>query len=156
MHFTTTIFAALSATIALVAARPVPYVMPPAIRIVARQAIFPPTPYSSVQISDGVAGNGEAEAAAVCIGLCYDVLIKNLVLTYHCLEPFAGIDLATVDAESLENLAVLRKAAEEAESDFNDAIDAAEGAAKAALNIGKASNFFELDSKNDPANKTVD
>lgn len=83
--------------------------------------LFPPTPYSTVQISDGVAGNAEAEANSVCVA------------------PFDGVDLATIDDESIDNLAILRKAAEDAESDFNDAIDAG-GADEDALEVGKTKN----------------
>lgn len=44
-------------------------------------------------------------------------------------DPFAGVDLATVDSTSLDNLQTMREAAESAETDdFDPQIDAASGA----------------------------
>ncbi|KAJ6562350.1 hypothetical protein B0H19DRAFT_1259933 [Mycena capillaripes] len=78
--------------------------------------------YDQFQISDGVGGNAEAEANAVFV------------------DPFPE-DLTTVDATSLDNLGTMREAAESAETDlFNPQIDAASGAAAAALSVGKTKN----------------
>ncbi|KAJ7481906.1 hypothetical protein FB451DRAFT_1030195, partial [Mycena latifolia] len=78
--------------------------------------------YSAFQISDGVAGNAEAEANAVFV------------------DPFPS-DLSTVDATSLANLNTMREAAESAETDlFNPQIAAASGDAAAALQVGKIKN----------------
>ncbi|EIM83059.1 uncharacterized protein STEHIDRAFT_124365 [Stereum hirsutum FP-91666 SS1] len=79
--------------------------------------------YADFQISDGVAGTAEAEANAVFV------------------DPFAGVDLATVDSTSLDNLQTMREAAESAETDdFNPQIDAASGDAADALQVGKIKN----------------
>ncbi|WWC64018.1 uncharacterized protein I303_106624 [Kwoniella dejecticola CBS 10117] len=104
--------------LAFVAATPTP---------VKRQAGRCPTfalqDYAAFQISDGVAGNAEAEANAVFV------------------DPFAGCDLATVDADSLDNMKAMREAAEDAETElFNPQIDAADGAAADSLQIGKIKN----------------
>ncbi|KAJ7121189.1 hypothetical protein C8R44DRAFT_172568 [Mycena epipterygia] len=78
--------------------------------------------YSQFQISDGVAGNAEAEANAVFV------------------DPFPA-DLTTVDATSLDNLGTMREAAESAETDdFDPQIAAASGAAADALQVGKIKN----------------
>ncbi|KAJ7301920.1 hypothetical protein DFH08DRAFT_759904 [Mycena albidolilacea] len=78
--------------------------------------------YDQFQISDGVAGNAEAEANAVFV------------------DPFPA-DLTTVDATSLDNLGTMREAAEDAETDqFNPQIAAASGAAADALQVGKIKN----------------
>lgn len=56
-------------------------------------------------------------------------------------DPFAGIDLATLDASVAKNVETMRQAAEAAETDeFNPAIDAASGAAADALQNGKIKN----------------
>ena len=79
--------------------------------------------YADFQISDGVAGNADKEANAVFV------------------DPFAGIDLATLDDSVADNVETMRKAAEAAETDeFNPAIDAASGAAATALQNGKIKN----------------
>ncbi|KAF7342210.1 NAD(P)-binding protein [Mycena venus] len=78
--------------------------------------------YSQFQISDGVAGNAQAEAEAVFV------------------TPFPT-DLTTVDATSLDNLGTMREAAENAETSlFNPQIAAASGAQAAALQVGKIKN----------------
>ncbi|OCF40936.1 hypothetical protein I317_05214, partial [Kwoniella heveanensis CBS 569] len=76
------------------------------------------------QISDGVAGDAEAQANAVFV------------------DPFAGCDLSTVDDASLENVKTMREAAEDAETDlFNPQIEAAASEAEAdALQVGKIKN----------------
>ncbi|KAJ3516659.1 hypothetical protein NLJ89_g1001 [Agrocybe chaxingu] len=57
------------------------------------------------------------------------------------LTPFQGLDLATLDDSVETNLAAMREAAEAAELDlFNPAIDAASGAEKDALEVGKTKN----------------
>lgn len=57
--------------------------------------------YQSFQISDGVAGNAEAEANAVFV------------------DPFDGQDLATVDDATLDALSVMRELAEDAETEVH-------------------------------------
>ena len=118
MRFSTVFTSILALAVSSAVAAPVPKVA----AVAKRQGTFAVTPYSTVQISDGVAGNAQAEAEAACV------------------QPFAGLDLASIDSESVNNLAILRKAAEEAESDFNDAIDEADGDALDALKIGKSKN----------------
>ncbi|KAF8908795.1 hypothetical protein CPB85DRAFT_1222522 [Mucidula mucida] len=77
--------------------------------------------YADFQISDGVAGDAEAEANAVFV------------------TPFAGVDLATLDDS--DDIETMRQAAEAAETDdFNPAIDAASGDAADALQVGKIKN----------------
>ncbi|KAI0328280.1 hypothetical protein GY45DRAFT_1372512 [Cubamyces sp. BRFM 1775] len=79
--------------------------------------------YADFQISDGTAGNAEAEANAVFV------------------TPFDGVDLATVDSTTLKAVQTMREAAESAETDqFNPAIDAASGAEATALQNGKIKN----------------
>ncbi|KAI0667918.1 hypothetical protein C8Q78DRAFT_1071632 [Trametes maxima] len=79
--------------------------------------------YSAFQISDGTAGNAEAQANAVFV------------------DPFAGVDLATLDDSVAKNVETMRKAAEAAETDkFNKQISAASGDAKTALQNGKIKN----------------
>lgn len=79
--------------------------------------------YAAFQISDGTAGNAQAEANAVFV------------------DPFNGVDLATVDATTLKAVQTMREAAEDAEtSQFNPAIEAASGAAATALQNGKIKN----------------
>ncbi|KAJ7080966.1 hypothetical protein B0H15DRAFT_1025022 [Mycena belliarum] len=78
--------------------------------------------YSQFQISDGVAGQAEAEANRVFV------------------DGFPA-DLSTVDATSLDNLQTMREAAEEAETaQFNPQIAAASGAAADTLQVGKIKN----------------
>lgn len=68
--------------------------------------------YADFQISDGVAGNAEAEANAVFV------------------DPFSGQDLSTISSDTISALQTMREAAESAETDqFNPAIAAASGAA---------------------------
>jgi hypothetical protein len=56
-------------------------------------------------------------------------------------DPFAGTDLATIDSATLSALNTMREAAESAETDeFNTQIQAASGAAKDALSVGKIKN----------------
>lgn len=79
--------------------------------------------YAQFQISDGVAGNALAEAQAIFV------------------DPFAGVDLATLDASVATDMETMRKAAENAETElFNPAIEAATGAEKDALAAGKTKN----------------
>lgn len=79
--------------------------------------------YAAFQISDGTAGNAQAEANAVFV------------------DPFDGVDLATVDATTLKAVQTMREAAEDAEtSQFNPAIKAASGSAATALQNGKIKN----------------
>lgn len=100
------------------------------------------------QISDGTAGNAQAQANAVFV------------------DPFAGCDLSTVDATSLKNLQTMRlvrpefstavllllnyllcvmQAAEAAETDqFNSQVTAATGAAATSLQNGKIMNKYVL------------
>ncbi|KAG8913589.1 hypothetical protein FRC01_004474 [Tulasnella sp. 417] len=90
---------------------------------VAVRAFVPTTDYQSFQISDGVAGNAEAEANAVFV------------------DPFAGVDLATISEEDLDALSVMRELAEDAETQlFNPQIKAASGADADALQVGKIKN----------------
>ncbi|KAJ7512816.1 hypothetical protein B0H11DRAFT_9291 [Mycena galericulata] len=78
--------------------------------------------YAQFQISDGVAGNAEAQANAVFV------------------DPFPA-DLTTVDATSLANLGTMREAAETAETaQFDPQIAAASGSTAAALQVGKIKN----------------
>ncbi|KDR79286.1 hypothetical protein GALMADRAFT_137150 [Galerina marginata CBS 339.88] len=120
MRFSTA-FALLAATSTVLAA-PVPALEDR--DLIARATVFPPTTYAKAQISSGTGGNAQAKAEAVCV------------------TPFAGASLASVDAASLTNLSIFRKAAEDAETDFNDAISAAgaKTAAGLALNVGKIQN----------------
>jgi hypothetical protein len=79
--------------------------------------------YADFQISDGKGGTAEQEANAVFV------------------DPFKGVDLATVSSTDLDNVQTMREAAEAAETDdFNPQIDAATGAAADALNVGKIKN----------------
>ncbi|KAF8311767.1 hypothetical protein DL93DRAFT_2060656, partial [Clavulina sp. PMI_390] len=78
--------------------------------------------YDTFQISDGTAGNAQAQANAI-------------------LTPFSGRDLSTVSSAELTALQNMREAAETAETaQFNPAIAAASGAAKTALQNGKIKN----------------
>ena len=79
--------------------------------------------YAAFQISDGTAGNAEAEANAVFV------------------TPFDGVDLSTVDSATLKAVQTMREAAESAETDdFDPQIDAASGAEADALQNGKIAN----------------
>ncbi|KAL0956122.1 hypothetical protein HGRIS_002289 [Hohenbuehelia grisea] len=79
--------------------------------------------YADFQISDGVAGDAEAKANAVFV------------------DPFQGVDLATVSDATAKDIETMRKAAEAAETgQFNPAIDAASGADADALQNGKIQN----------------
>ncbi|KAF9820787.1 hypothetical protein IEO21_01230 [Rhodonia placenta] len=79
--------------------------------------------YADFQISDGVAGNAQAEANAVFV------------------DPFNGVDLSTVDSDTVETINTMREAAESAETDdFDPQIDAASGDAATALQNGKIKN----------------
>ncbi|KAG8710951.1 hypothetical protein FRC11_003953, partial [Ceratobasidium sp. 423] len=99
--------------IGLVAARPLP---------LAKRA-FTEQQYSAFQISDGTAGNAQAQANAVFV------------------DPFKGRDLATVTADELTAVQNMREAAEAAEVDqFNKQISAASGDAATALQNGKIKN----------------
>ena len=83
----------------------------------------PPPSYASFQISDGTAGDAQAKANAVFV------------------DPFAGVDLATLDDSVATNMNTMREAAESAETaQFNPAIAAASGAAADALQNGKIAN----------------
>ncbi|KAI0353662.1 hypothetical protein OH77DRAFT_1406415 [Trametes cingulata] len=84
---------------------------------------FPVQDYADFQISDGTAGDAEAQANAVFV------------------DPLAGLDLATLDDSVADNMETMRKAAESAETDqFNPAIDAASGDEADALQNGKIKN----------------
>ncbi|KAL7279437.1 hypothetical protein ACG7TL_007279 [Trametes sanguinea] len=84
---------------------------------------FPVQDYADFQISDGTAGDAEAQANAVFV------------------DPLAGLDLSTLDDSVAENMETMRQAAESAETDqFNPAIDAASGADADALQNGKIKN----------------
>ncbi|KAL5498827.1 hypothetical protein ACEPAH_2182 [Sanghuangporus vaninii] len=79
--------------------------------------------YAQFQISDGVAGDAEAEANAVFV------------------DPFANVDLSTVSDDTRDAIEAMREAAESAETDlFNPAIDAASGSEADALQVGKIKN----------------
>ncbi|CCO35014.1 hypothetical protein BN14_09127 [Rhizoctonia solani AG-1 IB] len=101
--------------VGLVAARPVP--VPLAKRAFAEQQ------YSAFQISDGTAGNAQAEANKVFV------------------DPFKGRDLAKVTAAELKAVQNMREAAEAAEVDqFNKQISAASGNTATTLQNGKIKN----------------
>ncbi|THH20786.1 hypothetical protein EW146_g640 [Bondarzewia mesenterica] len=88
-----------------------------------RRAAFELLDYSQFQISDGTTGGAAAEANAVFV------------------DPFNGVDLATVDTTTLDNMNTMREAAESAETDlFNPQIAAASGAQATALQNGKIKN----------------
>lgn len=79
--------------------------------------------YADFQISDGTAGDAQAQANAVFV------------------DPFDGVDLATVDDQTADDIETMRKAAESAETDdFNPAIEAASGDEADALQNGKIKN----------------
>ncbi|KAH9847839.1 hypothetical protein C2E23DRAFT_897857 [Lenzites betulinus] len=79
--------------------------------------------YADFQISDGTAGNAQAQANAVFV------------------DPFDGVDLATVDSATLDAVQTMREAAEAAETDqFNPAIAAASGTEADELSAGKIKN----------------
>ena len=103
--------------------------------IVARNAIvaraFTELPYAQFQISDGVAGDAQAKAEAVCVGqwgyIPHSPREVDMILCVP--DPFAGQNLANVDDASLTALKNMRQAAEDAETElFNPTIDAASGA----------------------------
>jgi hypothetical protein len=82
-----------------------------------------PPSYASFQISSGTGGTAQSEANAIFV------------------DPFAGVDLATVSSTDLSNVQTMREAAESAETDqFNPQIDAATGDEQAALEVGKIKN----------------
>ncbi|CAE7151246.1 unnamed protein product [Rhizoctonia solani] len=104
--------------IGFVAARPVPFET----RGLAKRA-FTEQQYSAFQISDGTAGNAQAQANAVFV------------------DPFNGRNLATVTAAELKAVQNMREAAEAAEVDqFNKQVSAASGTAATALQNGKIKN----------------
>ncbi|KAH9839057.1 uncharacterized protein C8Q71DRAFT_747431 [Rhodofomes roseus] len=79
--------------------------------------------YAAFQISSGTGGDAEAEANAVFV------------------DPFANVDLSTVDDATVETMTTMREAAESAETDdFNPQIAAASGDAADALQVGKIKN----------------
>jgi len=79
--------------------------------------------YADFQISDGTAGNAQAQANAVFV------------------DPFANVDLSTVDDQTAADIETMRQAAESAETDqFDPAISAASGSAATALQNGKIKN----------------
>ncbi|TRM69715.1 hypothetical protein BD626DRAFT_563444 [Schizophyllum amplum] len=79
--------------------------------------------YADFQISDGVAGDAEAEANAVFV------------------DPFANVDLATIDDQTVDDIQTMREAAEDAETDqFNPEIESASGDDADALQVGKIKN----------------
>jgi len=78
--------------------------------------------YPDFQISGGVAGKADQEAAAV-------------------LSAFDGVDLATVSSADLASVQTMREAAESAETDdFNPQIAAASGTQATQLQTGKTKN----------------
>ncbi|KAF8661658.1 hypothetical protein AX16_001270 [Volvariella volvacea WC 439] len=84
---------------------------------------FVEVPYTQFQISSTPGGTAAEEAAALF------------------LEPFEGIDLASLDPSVERALANMRSAAESAEVDlFNPAIEEASGAEADALQVGKIKN----------------
>ncbi|EIN11746.1 hypothetical protein PUNSTDRAFT_131901 [Punctularia strigosozonata HHB-11173 SS5] len=88
-----------------------------------RRAAFVEQSYADFQISDGVAGNAQAEANAVFV------------------DPFDGVDLSTVDSATLDAINTMREAAESAETDqFDPQIAATSGADADALQVGKIKN----------------
>lgn len=82
--------------------------------------------YADFQISEGVAGDAQARAEAIFV------------------DPFEGVDLATLDDQVAKDIETMRKAAEAAETEkFNPAIEAAGGtksAEGAILQAGKIGN----------------
>ncbi|TFK19655.1 hypothetical protein FA15DRAFT_674246 [Coprinopsis marcescibilis] len=108
-------FFALIACVAPISAAPIAKVR--------RQIQFPELPFEQFQISSTPGGTAQQEAAAIFI------------------DPFNGVDLATLDDSVEKNIAAMRTTAEDAETDlFNTAIDAASGAQKSALEVGKTKN----------------
>ncbi|THG95556.1 hypothetical protein EW026_g6117 [Hermanssonia centrifuga] len=108
----------IPALISLTGAAPVP-----SVGSVVKRAAFELQDYADFQISDGKTGTAQAEAAAIF------------------LDPFDGVDLATVDDDTQNAIQSMREAAEDAETDqFNPAIADASGAAATALQNGKIKN----------------
>ncbi|KAH8828155.1 hypothetical protein DL96DRAFT_1709445 [Flagelloscypha sp. PMI_526] len=105
-------FLLLAASALLAIAAPVP-----------RQTAFKLQDYNDFQISDQVAGDAEAHANAVFV------------------DVFQGVDLATIDSATVDNIETMRSQAEDAETEaFNPAIAAATGAEADALQVGKIQN----------------
>ncbi|EFI27148.1 hypothetical protein CC1G_14973 [Coprinopsis cinerea okayama7 len=92
--------------------------------VVRRQGFsFPELPFAQFQISTTPGGTARQEAAAIF------------------LDPFNGVNLADLDDSIEKNIAAMRQTAEKAETElFNPAIDAASGAQKEALQVGKTKN----------------
>ncbi|KAG8946675.1 hypothetical protein FRC03_001319, partial [Tulasnella sp. 419] len=89
----------------------------------AATSFVPTTNYADFQISGGVAGNAAAEANAIFV------------------DPFVGVDLATVDDAILDGMSIMRELAEDAETElFNPQIEAASGAEADELQNGKIKN----------------
>lgn len=85
--------------------------------------------YSAFQISDGVAGQAEQEANAVFVGTLREFR-RGVDADVEFVDPFAGVDLSTVDSATLDAIDTMREAAESAETDqFDPQIAAASGAA---------------------------
>ena len=85
--------------------------------------------YSQFQISDGTGGNAEAQANAVFVGECI-IKVSRRISEIHPRppDPFADVDLSTVDDATLNAMETMREAAEDAETEqFNPAIAAATG-----------------------------
>ncbi|KZT63737.1 hypothetical protein DAEQUDRAFT_89957 [Daedalea quercina L-15889] len=79
--------------------------------------------YADFQISNGTGGGAQTQANAVFV------------------DPFNGIDLSTVDDDTVEIMNTMREAAESAETDdFDPQIDAASGTEADALQVGKIKN----------------
>ncbi|PCH35962.1 hypothetical protein WOLCODRAFT_140140 [Wolfiporia cocos MD-104 SS10] len=79
--------------------------------------------YNDFQISDGVAGDAQSEANAVFV------------------DPFDGVDLSTVDSNTVQTMNTMREAAESAETDeFDPQIEAASGSEATELQNGKIKN----------------
>jgi len=124
MHFKSLLSLVFVASASFTLALPVPErAQAQAVQLKERAFTFVEQDYADFQISDGVGGQAQQQAAAVF------------------LTPFDGIDLSTVDKASRDAVEAMREAAENAETDeFNPQVAAASGAAAAALQVGKIKN----------------
>jgi len=120
----------LTSILVVVQAAPVPVLRGSSLDVVKRSngttfvaGSFVQQAYNDFQISDGVGGNASQQAAAVF------------------LTPFAGVDLSTVDEDTLNAVNAMAEEAVDAEdAAFDPAIAAASGAAADALQVGKIKN----------------